>query len=268
LELDEAQYEQITDKTVRISGARFVPTPYQIKLEGVTHLGYRTIFIGGIRDPILINQIDDFLERVRKYTQGLFPELDQTEQCRLIYHVYGRNAVMGPLEPSPRTSDEIGILGEVVAPTQELSHTIANNARASILHFSYPGQIATTGNFASPLSPHEQEAGPVFKFSLYHLVDLLPGEEISLFPIQIHTVKSSIAPKAFPIISNDQYRALEEGKLVPLGMAASSNKIIISHFELTPTLSNYSHRKEKRPFRGGEDVRACSNHSIQEFWPI
>lgn len=43
----------------------------QIKLEGVAHLGYRTIFVGGIRDPILISQIDDVLERVRKYTQSL-----------------------------------------------------------------------------------------------------------------------------------------------------------------------------------------------------
>lgn len=64
LVLDGAVYEQLTDKTVRIRGAKFVPTPYQVKLEAVEKLGYRTIFIGGIRDPILIAQIDEFLAQV------------------------------------------------------------------------------------------------------------------------------------------------------------------------------------------------------------
>lgn len=189
LNLDEASYEQITEKSVRVRGAVFEPTPvYQIKLEGVEKLGYRTIFIGGIRDPILISQIDEFLEQARKYTQDLFPELDQSDQCRLAFHIYGRDAVMGPLECTPNVGHEIGVLGEVVAETEELSHTIANNVRASILHMPYAGQVATTGNFASPLSPHETNAGAVFKFSLYHLVDLLPGEELTLFPISLHTI--------------------------------------------------------------------------------
>lgn len=216
LVLDNARYEQITEKTCRVSGANFIETPYQVKLEGVTHLGYRTIFIGAIRDPILISQIDDFLERVRKFTQNLFPELDKTEQCRLIYHVYGKNGVMGPLEPVQATPHEIAVLGEVVAPTQELLHTIANNVRASILHFAYPGQMATTGNFASPLSPHEQEAGAVFKFSLYHLVNLEPGEEVSFFPITYHDISSFKSLDAMPSLSVDKTKAFSNGALTPL----------------------------------------------------
>jgi crotonobetainyl-CoA:carnitine CoA-transferase CaiB-like acyl-CoA transferase len=217
LNLEQAKYEQITEKTCRISGAKFFETPYQVKLEGVTYLGHRTIFIGGIRDPILIGQIDDFLERVRQYSQNLFPELDSSEQCRLIYHVYGRNGVMGPLEPETAiTSHEIAILGEVIAPSAELSHTIANNVRASILHFPYPGQMATTGNLASPLSPHEQDAGAVFKFSLYHLVDLDKGEETSLFPVTTVDFVSESKAKNAPTISEETFHALEIGELVPL----------------------------------------------------
>lgn len=224
LHLDGARYEQITPKTIRVSGARFeAGSPYQIKLEGVMQLGYRTIFIGGIRDPILIGQIDEFLERVRKYTQNLFPELDKSDQCRLIYHVYGKNGVMGPLEPTQYQDDkpqphEVAVLGEVVAPTSDLSYTIANNARASILHFAYPGQVATTGNFASPLSPHEQDAGPVFKFSLYHLVDLDQGEEKTLFPVTMHTIGSGTTtpnPKQ-ETITPENYLAIETGTLAPL----------------------------------------------------
>lgn len=219
LNLDGAKYEQVTPKSCRISGAKFEKTLYQVKLEGVTHLGHRTIFIGGIRDPILIGQVDDFLERVRKYSQNLFPELDKTEQCRLIYHIYGKNGVMGPLEPARASPHEIAVLGEVIAPTSELSHTIANNVRASILHFAYPDQVATTGNFASPLSPHEQDAGAVFKFSLYHLVDLDEGEEYSIFPIQTHTIGSASAqasPVPLPPAFDEAYKEIENGQLAEL----------------------------------------------------
>lgn len=218
LSLNAAKYVQLTEKTTRVSGAVFEPSQiYQIKLEGVQHLGYRTIFIGGIRDPILIGQIDEFLDEIRKYTQGLFPALDKSEDCRLIYHIYGRDGVMGPLEPNPHPGHEIGILGEVVAPNQELSYTIANNARASILHWPYKGQLATTGNFASPLSPHEQAAGPVFKFSLYHLVDLIPGEEVSLFPVSIHAVGTDSTVEEPEFITQATINSIEETPLAELG---------------------------------------------------
>ncbi|KAI0595352.1 hypothetical protein F4775DRAFT_569347 [Biscogniauxia sp. FL1348] len=105
------------------------------------------------------------------------------------------NAVMGPLESTTSVAHELGILGEVVAPTQETSHAIANNVRTSLLHMPYAGQLATTGNFASPLSPHEQDAGEVFRFSLYHLIDLEPGQETTLFPIRYHLLEGSAAPQ-------------------------------------------------------------------------
>ncbi|KAI1344666.1 hypothetical protein F5Y15DRAFT_363037 [Xylariaceae sp. FL0016] len=196
LHLTHAKYEQLGDsRTVRVSGAEFIPTPvYQVKLEGVERLGHRTIFIGGIRDPILISQIDEFLQTVREYTRRLFPDLDKSDSCRLIYHVYGKNAVMGPLELTQSTAHEIGVMGEVVAPTKDVSHAIANNVRTSLLHMPYQGQLATTGNFASPLSPQEQDAGEVFRFSLYHLIDLNPGQETTLFPIAIHSLEGSNKP--------------------------------------------------------------------------
>ncbi|KAI5927086.1 hypothetical protein F4810DRAFT_429681 [Camillea tinctor] len=197
LYLDNAKYEQHDDnRTVSVSGAEFIPTPiYQIKLEGVERLGHRTIFIGGVRDPILISQIDSFLQSVREYTRRLYPELDKSNSCRLIYHIYGKDAVMGPLESTSSVAHELGIMGEVVAPTQETSHAIANNVRTSLLHMPYTGQLATTGNFASPLSPHEQDAGEVFRFSLYHLIDLEPGQETTLFPIRFNALEGSLVPQ-------------------------------------------------------------------------
>ncbi|KAF4867656.1 hypothetical protein CGCSCA1_v013198 [Colletotrichum siamense] len=190
LHLDQAQYKVLEDgRTTRCWGSRFVPTPtYQIKLEGVSLVGHRAIFIGGFRDPILISQLDDFLEhQVRNYTRGLFPELDKSDDCRLIFHVYGRNAIMGPLEPNSEPAHEVGVLGEVVAPTAAKAMAICNSARVSCLHLYYPGILATTGNFASPLSPHEQDAGAVFKFSLYHLMEIDDPTDPTIFSIKSPT---------------------------------------------------------------------------------
>ena len=109
-------------------------------------------------------------------------------------------------------------MGGDIAESQELSHTIANNARASILHMLYEGQVATTGNFASPLSPHGTPTGPVFKFSLYHLIDLDPTEEILLFPVTDHVIGSGTkepAPSA-TFIDKDTIDDLESRPLAPL----------------------------------------------------
>ncbi len=185
LTLDNATYQQLPDnRTVSIHGSTYVPTPvYQIKLEGAQQVGHRSAFIGGIRDPILIRGIDDFLENtVRSHTKASFPRLGEADGPRLIFHVYGKNAVMGSLEPTSNIPHEVGILGEVVAETQEDADAIASAARIMVLHLAYKGQKATAGNFASPLTPLEMSVGPVFKFSIYHLMDV--ADPLSFFPIE------------------------------------------------------------------------------------
>jgi hypothetical protein len=181
LHLDKATYEQQPDgRTVLIKGSVFVPSEvYQVKLEGAEHVGYRTTFIGGIRDPTLIAGIDKFIETVQKTSKEAFPELGTEGGPQLIFHIYGKNAVMGPLETSTQIPHEIGVLGEVVADTQDVADAIAGFSRTCVLHGAYDGQLATAGNFASPLTPLEQSLGAVFKFSLYHLMNV--EDPVSLF---------------------------------------------------------------------------------------
>ncbi|KAJ5811679.1 hypothetical protein N7474_007980 [Penicillium riverlandense] len=215
--LDRAIYRQQPDgRSVLVKGATFVPAPlYQVKLEGVKHLGHRTIFIGGIRDPILIQGLDDFLRLVQQTVQQAFPSVNASDTCRLVFHVYGRNGVMGPLE-SMKGSDphELGILGEVLAPTQEDADAVAGFARVTMLHGSYEGQIATGGNLASPLTPLEQSAGPVFQFSIYHLLDI--ADPLALFSIDTLTVGMK---KVVPVV---KLNANPNPKPNPTGKTVSS----------------------------------------------
>lgn len=184
LDLGGSRYQALDERRVRVSGSLFRPSPnYQVKLEGAALDGYRTIFIGGVRDPILIGMIDRALLSIRQYLQGFYPQMASGE-AQVHFHVYGKHAVMGEREPlRQHDPHEIGVLGEVTAPTQELANAICSTARIAMLHMPYPGQLATGGNFAIPLNPPENPLGPVCRFSLYHLMEL--DSPCELFPYRV-----------------------------------------------------------------------------------
>ena len=183
LDLSQCRYEQITDRRVRVSGSKFLPSnPYTLKLEGAKKVGYRTIFIGGARDPIFIGAIDSVLEGVRDHVRKFFADVPP-DSYQLIFHVYGKNGVMGELEPY-RGPDphELCIIGEVAAATQSLATAICGRARTTLLHAPYPGKMATAGNLGLPFTPLEIPLGEVCKFNVYHLMEVDSPTE--LFPIK------------------------------------------------------------------------------------
>lgn len=187
LDLTGARYQPLSERVVRVNGSVFRPTPeYLVKLEGAAIAGHRTIFVGGIRDPILVGQIDGFLATLKKRLAGVFPDLASGE-AQLHFHVYGKNGVMGALEPCKDFVPlEVGILGEATAPTQERANAICSYARIGVLHMPYPEQMATAGNFAIPLNPPENPIGPVCRFSLYHLMAV--ESPLALFPYRTEEV--------------------------------------------------------------------------------
>ena len=184
LDLRGSRYEALDGRRVRVSGSVFRPSEqYQVKLEGAEVVGYRTIFIGGLRDPILLEQLDSYLDEVRRRVAGSYPDIGRGE-ATLVFHAFGRDAVMGALEPNRhRTPHEVGLMGEITAPTQEQANAIASQARITVLHMPYPGQLATAGNFAIPLNPPENPIGPVCRFNIYHLMEVDSPEE--LFPVRL-----------------------------------------------------------------------------------
>lgn len=181
LDLHGTTFEQLPGGRVRVAGTKFVPTDgYFLKLEGASLLGYRTISIAGVRDPIMISQIDEIIERVKDRVADNFQDL---KDYQLHVHCYGKNGVMGELEPHPAPGHELGLVIEAVAPTQEIADTICSFARSTMLHYGYPGRKATAGNLAFPYSPSDVSAGAVYKFSIYHLLQV--DDPKSLFPVKM-----------------------------------------------------------------------------------
>jgi hypothetical protein len=189
LDLTATTFRQVSDNLVRVEGSRFIETkPYRIKLEGVRSVGYRSVSIAGIRDPVLIDCIEETLAAVRERVFSSMKGIGEPNALDFI--VYGRNGVMGALEPvDPRTlpaPHELGLVIDAVAPSQAEANTLCASARSTLLHYGYPGRISTAGNLAFPYSPSDFKAGEVFAFSLYHLIDVV--DPCELFPMDLEEV--------------------------------------------------------------------------------
>ena len=183
LDLTETKFEQETENIVRVIGSRFIPREsYTLKLEGARKIGYRTVSIAGTRDPVMMEKIDDIIAGVKERVADNFRDKEIVYNLNFI--VYGRDGVMGKLEPLRESfkSHEFGIIIEAVADTQELANTICATARSTMLHFGYEGRRATAGNLAFPYSPSDFKAGEVYEFSVYHLLHV--DDPASVFPIE------------------------------------------------------------------------------------
>jgi hypothetical protein len=183
LDLRETNFEQVTDRIARVRGSKYNnASQYTIKLEGARRIGYRTVSIAGARDPVMIAQIDEITQGVSERVRDNFES--RGFEYRLLFTVYGRDGVMGSLEPIKVTEGhEIGIIIEAVSDTQAHADTICAAARSTMLHYGYAGRRATAGNLAFPYSPSDFHAGEVFVFSIYHLMDV--ADPCQFFPMEI-----------------------------------------------------------------------------------
>lgn len=192
LDLKECEFIQEEENIVKVSGSKFVPSKYTIKLEGAKLIGYRTVSIAGARDPIMINKIDEIIEGVKEIVKDNFKS--NKYDYYLDIKIYGKNAVMGELEYNPSTKNchEIGIIIEAVANTQEKADTICAFARSTMLHFGYEGRKATAGNLAFPYSPSDFHGGEVYNFSVYHLMEINDNDMDEIFKIDYEIIKYEI----------------------------------------------------------------------------
>jgi len=171
---DRCLFEQLSERVVKVSGSRYEPADaYTVKLEGARQVGFRTVFIAGIRDPILIAGIDDFVVSCRQRIArdvgalGIAPE-----DFTLSVHLYGKNAVMGELEPEiDGPVHELGLLLDVLGRTEDISRAVLAKSRYAFLHTDFPGRMCISGNLAIPFSPSDMHVGAVYEFNIWHVME-------------------------------------------------------------------------------------------------
>jgi len=189
LDTSACNFIPISDRAVKIDGMTWTPAQqYTIKLEGVEKTGYRAISICGTRDPVLIGQIDSYLETHRQKVATKAQSFGvPPKDYSLIVHVYGRDGVMGGWEPQKEiTSHELGFVIEVVGKTQDVANAVLAMARTSMLHADFPGRLCKEGNMAFPFSPSDIEMGAMYRFSVFHTVAV--DDPCAMFPIEYERV--------------------------------------------------------------------------------
>jgi hypothetical protein len=184
----DCRIEAVDGRVVRVTGMKWEPMPYTIKLEGVRRVGFSAVTFAATRDPGLISQIDSFLAFVQESTATKVRALGiSPEDYRLVVRVYGRDGVMGAWEPTKDTTPlEVSLIAEVVASTQEIANAALSLARVTLLHSDFPGRMCREGNMAFPFSPSDIERGPIYEFVLQHV--LQTDDPLHMFPIDYEQV--------------------------------------------------------------------------------
>jgi len=190
LDLTDARYEALSERRVAVGGSRFRVDPYTVRLEGATLAGYQAMSLGGIRDPVLLARLDNWLDdvraRVRRNVASMYGWAMDTDY-RLTFRCYGRDGVLGAGEPlRDQIGHEVGLMLTVLADDQDRATTIARYATQAALHQGIPEWQGSVSNLAFPMVPHVVPLGPAYRFVLNHVLEL--DDPMEIFDLQLETV--------------------------------------------------------------------------------
>jgi hypothetical protein len=175
LDTSDAKYEAVGARAVRVTGSRFTPSKkYTVRIEGATLVGYRSIVVAGIRDPLVLRQLDTFLSTLRTVIERkVLDSLKlRPDAYSLNFRVYGRNGTLGDIEPLSDPGHEVGLIIDVVAATQSMAADIVPIASHTGLHHPVPEHEGLISNLAYPFSPGGIDAGAVYRFCINHVWEL------------------------------------------------------------------------------------------------
>ena len=170
--LDGSSYAPAGDRSVRVRGSRFVPAQrYSNKIEGVRLAGYSSIVLGGIRDPFILADLDNWLNRLDGLIDTRLADTMVGRRYEIVTRVYGRNGVSGEREPAARIEGhEVAILWDVIAETQDAAQSVATSLSHLALHNPVEKWSGLITGVAIPFSPNHINRGPVHEYHLNHVV--------------------------------------------------------------------------------------------------
>ena len=183
LDMSECNYEQVAEKTGRVTGPRFHQAEqFRVKLEGSGKVGERYVGLVGVRDPYSVAHIDQMIDWAKAQVKERFGEAGY----ELHYTVYGRDGVMGAMEPNRnRPAHEVAVLVQGIAPTKHMAEEVCLIGTRQMFYARLPEVKGTAGSVAFPLD-EVMQASPAYRWTVNHTMAVPNG--LDLFPTHIATV--------------------------------------------------------------------------------
>jgi hypothetical protein len=174
LDVTQARYAAVDERTVRVTGSRWEPAAYTMKLEGAGAGPCQTVMLVGIEDPLVLEDVDGFVSRMAHVLRQRIARTMGAQAAAAIdvsLRPYGWNAVSGlPRAAGVAPPVEIGLLFVATAPTQALATEAAKTCNPYFFHLPVR-EGKELPSYAFPFSPAEIERGPVYEFRLNHVVE-------------------------------------------------------------------------------------------------
>jgi len=186
LDMTDCVYEQYDERTTRITGQRYVPVegPITVKIEGSGRVGEKYLGVAGIRDPYTIAHIDKVIELSEGQVADEFSDVDY----HLSFTVYGKNGVMGDLEPVKEiNSHELGIVVEGIAETPELAGAVTVYATRQLFYARLP-EVKGTAGTAAFVTDEVLPATTSYRWTMNHIVPV--EDPMSLFDLHVVDVEA------------------------------------------------------------------------------
>lgn len=190
LDMTRCRYEQYDERTTRVTGPVFVPaTELRVKLEGAGKIGERYVGIVGVRDPYTIANIDRVIAWARQQVRERFGD----SGYELHYQVFGKNGVMGDLEPVRTPSHELGIVVYGIAPDKAMAEEVCMTGTRQMFYARLPDVKGTAGGVAFALD-EVLPASPAYRWTLNHTVRV--DDPLELFPVHVVDAGARVGAKA------------------------------------------------------------------------
>lgn len=187
LDMTNCVYEQVDEKTTRITGQKFVPIEgdIKVKLEGSGFIGEKYIGLAGIRDPYTIENIDEVIRMAREQIAEEFSDLEY----RVSFRIFGKDGVMGELEPVKEIkSHELMVVIEGIAETQEDAEAVALMGTRQIFYARLPDVKGTAGT-ASFVVDEVLPATAAYMWTMNHTIPVKDPAE--LYQLNYEMVESA-----------------------------------------------------------------------------
>jgi hypothetical protein len=180
IDMSQCVYEQFDERTTRVTGPRFVAAEeLRVKLEGAGKVGERYVGMVGVRDPYTISRIDEVIAWAKAAVRERFGETGY----QLTYTVYGRDGILGPLEPlRDKPGHELCIVVQGVAPTKAMAEEVCMTASRQMFYARLPNVKGTAGGVAFLLD-EVLPASAAYRWTLNHTMRV--DDPLELFPVHL-----------------------------------------------------------------------------------